>query len=262
MNRLGAALTGEVTDPPIKSLYVFAANPVAVAPNTGRIVRGLMREDLFTVVHELFLTDTARYADIVLPSTSQLEQIDMHEAYGHRFLQYNEAAIAPLGESKSNWDVMRLLAEAMGYDEPWLRQTAEEAIAELLDASRPISPVLKGVTFERLRAEGTVPLHFPPGREVPFADGHFPTPSGKLELRSDAFAEAGLDPLPEYTAPAEFADRPERDSRLTLITGAAHHFTSSSFANVPGLVAKEREIPWIEINPEDAASAASPTARW
>lgn len=252
MNRLGAALTGEVTDPPIKSLYVFAANPVAVTPNTGKIVRGLLREDLFTVVHELFMTDTARYADIVLPSTSQLEHTDMHEAYGHRFVQYNEPAIAPLGECKSNWDVMRLLAAGMGYTEPWLRQTAEEAIRELLDSSRPISPVLKDVTFERLRAEGTIPLHFEPGREVPFSDGTFPTPSGKLELRSAAFAESGLDPLPEYTPPAEFAGRPKDDSRLTLLTGAAHHFTSSSFANVPGLVARERDIPWIEISPDDA----------
>jgi anaerobic selenocysteine-containing dehydrogenase len=252
MNRLGAALTGEVTDPPIMSLYVFAANPVAVTPNTGRIVRGLLREDLFTVVHELFITDTARYADIVLPSTSQLENTDAHEAYGHRFLQYNEPAIAPLGECKGNWDVMRLLAAAMGYTEPWLRQTAEEAIAELLDASRPVSPVLRGITFERLRAEGTVPLYFAPGGEVPFSDRHFPTPSGKLELRSKAFAEAGLDPLPDYTPPSEFAYRPKRDTRLTLLTGAAHHFTSSSFANVPRLVAKERQIPWIEINAEDA----------
>jgi len=213
-----------------------------------------MREDLFTVVHELFMTDTARYADIVLPSTSQLEHTDMHEAYGHRFLQYNEPAIAPLGESKSNWDVMRLLAEAMGYQEPWLRQTAEEAIAELLEASRPLSPVLQGITYERLRAEGTVPLYFPPGREVPFSDGRFPTPSGKLELRSDAFGMAGLDPLPDYTPPSEFASRPEGDSRLNLITGAAHHFVTSSFANVPGLVAKERQVPWIEINPQDARS--------
>src|SRR5262249_57149071 len=120
------------------------------------------------------------------------------------------------------------------------RQSAEEAIAEVLDASRPVNPALQGITFERLRAEGTVPLYFPPGRDVPFADGHFPTSSGKLELRAEAFARAGLDPLPEYTEPADFAGRADDDSRLTLITGAAHHFTSSSFANVPGLLDKER----------------------
>ncbi len=97
MNRLGAALTGEVSDPPIQSLYVFCANPVTSAPNASLTVQGMQREDLFTVVHELFMTDTAQYADIVLPATSQLEQTDLHKAYGHRYLQYNHAAIAPLG---------------------------------------------------------------------------------------------------------------------------------------------------------------------
>jgi anaerobic selenocysteine-containing dehydrogenase len=252
MNRLGAALTGEVSDPPIMSLYVFCANPAVSTPNTGRIVEGMKRNDLFTVVHDLFLTDTARYADIVLPATSQLEQTDLHKAYGHRNLQYNEAAIAPLGEAKSNWEVMRLLAAAMGYEEPWLHQSAEEAIAEVLDATRATNPLLEGITLERLQAEGTVPLTIPPERDVPFADGHFPTPSGKVELRCDALAALGLDPLPEYIVPGEFANRPEGDTRLTLITAAAHHFTSSSLANVPSLLAKEGAIPWIEIHPEDA----------
>src|SRR5690242_14463588 len=252
MNRLGAALTGEVSDPPIMSLYVFCANPVVSTPNTGRIVEGMKRDDLFTVVHDLFLTDTARYADIVLPATSQLEQTDLHKAYGHRNLQYNEVAIAPVGEAKSNWEVMRLLAAALGYDEPWLHQSAEEAIAEVLDATRATNPLLEGITLERLQAEGTVPLTIAPEREVPFADGHFPTPSGKVELRCDALAAQGLDPLPEYIVPDEFANRPEGDTRLTLITAAAHHFTSSSLANLPSLLAKEGAIPWIEIHPEDA----------
>jgi anaerobic selenocysteine-containing dehydrogenase len=211
-----------------------------------------MREDLFTVVHELFLTDTARYADIVLPATSQLEHVDMLEAYGHRYVQYNAAAIEPLGEAKSNWEVMRLLAAAMGYDEPWLRQSEDEIIDEILEASHSISPVLEGITLERLRAEGTIPLNIPSERSVPFAAGVFPTPSGKLELRCDSLAAYGVDPLPEYVPPTEFADRPEGDTRLVLITGAAHHFTSSSFANVPSLVAKEGPTAWIEIHPEDA----------
>jgi anaerobic selenocysteine-containing dehydrogenase len=158
MNRLGAALTGEVADPPIQSLYVFCANPVTSAPNAARTMRGLRRDDLFTVVHDLFLTDTARYADIVLPATSQLEHVDLHKPYGHRNLQYNTPAIAPLGEAKSNWDVMRLLAAAMGYQESWLHQQAEEVIAEVLDATRAHNPLLDGITLERLQAEGTVPL--------------------------------------------------------------------------------------------------------
>ena len=251
MNRLGAALLGEVNDPPIRSLYVFCANPVTSAPNAARTIQGLRRDDLFTVAHELFLTDTARYADIVLPATSQLEQADLHKAYGHRNLQYNAPAIEPLGEAKSNWDVMRLLAEAMGYQEPWLRQSAEEVIAEVLDASRATNPLLAGVTLERLQREGTVPLVFDGERDTPFADGRFPTPSGKVELRCDALAAEGLDPLPDYIAPAEFQSRGTDDDRLILISAASHHFVSSSMANVRSVASKEG-TPYIEINPADA----------
>ncbi|MDI3342093.1 MAG: molybdopterin-dependent oxidoreductase, partial [Sphaerobacter sp.] len=183
MNRLGAALLGEVTDPPIMALYVFCANPAASTPDRGAVLAGLRREDLFTVVHELFLTDTAQYADIVLPATSQLEHVDLHKGYGHRYLSYNHPAIPPLGEAKSDWDVMRLLAAAMGYDEPWLQQTAEEVIAEVLEATRARNPWLAGITLERLQREGTVPIGAQVAGLVPFADGRFPTPSGKLELR-------------------------------------------------------------------------------
>ena len=253
MNRLGAALTGEVREPPIQALYVFCANPVASAPNAGLTVQGMRREDLFTVVHDLFLTDTARYADIVLPATSQLEHVDLHKPYGHRNLQYNAAAIPPLGEAKSNWDVMRLLAAALGYDEPWLRQDAEDVIAEVLDATRAGNPLLEGINLERLQREGTVPLNIPPERDVPFADLCFPTPSGKVELRCEAMAAHGLDPLPDYTPPAELADDGADGSagKLTLLSGAAHHFVSSSMAHQPGLLAKEGS-PYVEINPRDA----------
>jgi anaerobic selenocysteine-containing dehydrogenase len=253
MNRIGAALTGEASDPPVMSLYVFNANPVASSPNAPRTIQGLLREDLFTVVHDLFMTDTADYADIVLPATSQLEQVDLHKAYGHRFLQYNQRAIEPLGESKSNWDVMRLLAAGMGYTEPWLHQSAEEVIAEIVDASREFNPRFTGITFERLQREGTVPLNFDAGGEIPFADLHFPTPSGKVELRCEAMTVFGLDPLPHYEAPSEFAGREPDDDRLVLLSGAAHHFVSSSLANVPKLIAREG-TPHVEINPADAAA--------
>jgi anaerobic selenocysteine-containing dehydrogenase len=255
MNRLGAALTGEAQDPPIMALYVYGANPAASAPNAGLIIEGMRRDDLFTVVHEQFMTDTARHADIVLPATTQLEQVDLHRPYGTRLLQYNHQAIAPLGEAKSNWDVMRLLAAGMGYDEPWLRESAEEAIRGVLDASRARNPFLAGITLERLQAEGTVPLHFTPESEVPFADGHFPTPSGKVELYSEAMAAHGLDPLPEYVEPAPFRRRRERreDDKLVLLSGAAHHFVSSSMANQPSLRAKEGS-PYVELHPADAAA--------
>jgi len=251
MNRIGAALNGEVNDPPVRSLYVYCANPVTSAPNAGMTIKGLLRDDLFTVVHELFMTDTARYADIVLPATSQLEHVDLHKAYGHRNLQYNSPAIAPLGEAKSNWDVMRLLAEGMGYTEPWLCESAEDAIRGVLDATRARNPVLAGITMERLQAEGTVSLTFSSANDVPFADLRFPTPSGKVELRSDALAAAGVDALPDYTPPAEFAGG--TDGRLVLISGASHHFVSSSMANLPELEAKEG-VPLVEINTADAAA--------
>lgn len=253
MNRLGAALTGEVGDPPIKSLYVYCANPVGSSPNAGLIAEGLRRDDLFTVVHEQFMTDTADYADLVLPATSQLEHVDLHRPYGHRSLQYNHPAIAPLGESKSNWEVSRLLARAMGYDEPWLHESAEDAIRGVLDATRAKNPHLAGITLERLQAEGTVPLHFTPESEVPFGDLRFSTPSGKIELYSEAMAARGLDPLPQYEEPAEYAaarGRGEGDG-LVLISGASHHFVSSSMANQPSLRAKAGE-PFVELNPADA----------
>ncbi|MEO7001628.1 MAG: molybdopterin oxidoreductase family protein [Ktedonobacterales bacterium] len=263
MNRLGAALTGEAADPPIRSLYVFCANPVTSTPNTGRVIAGLQRADLFTVVHDLFLTDTTRYADIVLPATSQLEHVDLHKPYGHRSLQYNTPAIAPLGAAKSNWDVMRLLATALGFDDPWLHEEAEEVIRGVLDATRTHNPLLREVSLERLQAEGTVPLAFTEETAVPFADLRFPTPSGKVELRCEALAAEGIDPLPDYAPPAEFdgwhagnagaADDEGANGRLILISGAAHHFVSSSMANLPGLLAKEG-TPYIELHPQDAAA--------
>jgi anaerobic selenocysteine-containing dehydrogenase len=257
MNRLGAALTGEAIDPPVMSLYVFAANPAAATPNSSLILHGLRREDLFTVVHEQFMTDTARYADIVLPATTQLEQVDLHRPYGQRHLQYNHAAIAPLGEAKSNWDVMRLLAVGMGYDEWWLQQDAEAVLEEIIEASRPHNPLLAGITLERLQAEGTVPYTLTEASDVPFADGHFPTASGKVELRCQAMAAYGLDPLPEHVPPAEFAAglAPDDDGLppLTLITAAAHHFVTTSMANQPALLAKEG-TPFVQIHPADAAA--------
>ena len=254
MNRLGAALTDEVSDPPVMSLYVYNANPATSTPNSPRVRAGLGRDDLFTVVHELFMTDTARYADIVLPATSQLEQEDMHRAYGHRFITYNERAIAPLAEAKSNWDVMRLLAAGMGYDDAWLREDSETALENILAATSASNSYLRGVTIERLRAEGYLELNFEASGDVPFADLRFPTPSGKVELRCDALAAEGLDPLPDWTPASEFGGwMPGADERLALVSGAAHHFVSSSMANVPSLLKREG-TPFIELNAEDAAA--------
>ncbi|HTK78051.1 MAG TPA: molybdopterin oxidoreductase family protein [Gemmataceae bacterium] len=251
MNRLGAALCGEVTNPPIMSLYVFGANPATSSPNAGKIVGGLKREDLFTVVHELFMTDTADYADLVLPATSQLEQTDLHRAYGTTLLTYNAPAIAPLGECKSNWEVMGLLAGAMGFTEPWLHQTPDEVIADVLSATARTVPWLSGITVERLKREGSLEM---PIVDAPFADGRFRTPSGKVELLCEALATEGIDPLP-----GRFRSRDDDSAAfgdpalaLELLTGASHHFVSSSLASQSGLL-KGEGPPFVEIHPADAA---------
>jgi anaerobic selenocysteine-containing dehydrogenase len=252
MNRLGAALLGEVADPPIRSLFVFGANPAASSPNAGRIVEGLRRDDLFTVVHELFLTDTADYADLVLPATSQLEQTDLHKAYGHTMLTYNRPAIAPLGECKSNWEVMGLLADALGFDEPWLHQTPDEVIDEVLTATAVHNPALRGITLARLRSEGAVPLALDP--PLPFADGRFPTPSGKVELYSQRMADAGIAPLPgKFASADDGACAADPGGALFLVSGASHHFVSSSLASQAGLLERAGQ-PFVEIHPADAAA--------
>ncbi len=254
MNRLGAALLGEAANPPIRSLFVFGANPVTSTPNAGRIVQGMMRDDLFTVVHDLFLTDTAELADIVLPATSQLEQTDLHKAYGHTMLTYNAPAIAPLGECKSNWELMGLLAREMGFTEPWLHQSPDEVITEVLAAQAAGDSHFHGITLERLKVEGHVPLALPD--EPPFAGGVFPTPSGKVELYSETLAQRGYDPLPgRFRTDVDDGACPDGDEdlALTLVTGASHHFVSSSFASQEGLLTGAG-TPFVEVHPDDAAA--------
>jgi anaerobic selenocysteine-containing dehydrogenase len=244
--QLGANLTGQISDPPIMSLFVFGANPVAATPNSSETIRGLLREDLFTVVHDQFMTDTAEYADIVLPAVTQLERVDMHVPYGHMHLQYNHKAIAPLGESISNWDLMRRFATAMGFTEPWLHQTADEVIDELLTETARINPRFEGVTLERLQRQGTVAIL--DEDYVPFADGKFPTASGKMELWSQRFADAGIDPLPHWTP--EF--NPDKPGGLIVISAAPHHSISTSMGGDAELMRKEGE-PFLELHPDDAA---------
>ncbi len=262
MNRLGAALLGEVVNPPIQSLFVFGSNPAAVAPHAGKVVQGMKREDLFTVVHELFMTDTAELADLILPATSQLEQTDLHKGYGHTVLGYNAQAIVPLGECQSNWEVMGLLAQEMGFTEPWLHQSVDGVIEEVLAKTAVFHPALAGITLERLKTEHFIELRYDP--DVPFANGRFPTPSGKVELFAQSLADKGFDPLPGYTpavdqeqngargAKGEERFFAPRSSPLNLLSGAAHHFTTSTFANQKGLLKHEGQ-PFIEIHPEDAA---------
>jgi len=249
MNRIGAELVE--ADPPIRSLFVFNSNPAAVAPNSRRVLEGLARPDLFTVVHELFLTDTARWADIVLPATSQFEHWDLHKAYGHLYVSLNPPAMEPLGEAKSNWDTQRLLARRLGYTEAAFDETSEEIAQRVLAEG---GPMVEGVTWEGLLESGWSRLNVA-RPAVPFADGRFRTPSGKVELYSQQLAEVGMDPLPGWVPDVESREAaPDRARKypLQLVSAASHHFLNSSFGNVPSL-RKHHGAPTVEIHPGDAA---------
>jgi anaerobic selenocysteine-containing dehydrogenase len=250
MNQLGQALlSGEL---PIKSLYIYNSNPAASTPNQSKVRAGLLRDDLFTVVHEIFPTDTVDYADIVLPATTQLERLDLHRAYGNLYVQLNEPAIAPRGECKSNTEVFRLLAGKMGFKEECLFESDED-MAKLAVETLSLSGTR--ITLERLRQEGAIKIT---GKELglPFADGRFATPSGKVEFYSRQLQQAGYDPLPahvpEREGPAGDKGLLERYP-LYLLTPGAHHFLNTTFANLPSLVAREKR-PCLQINPGDAAS--------
>ena len=260
MVRLAEALAGELPGPPVQALFVYNSNPAAVNPDQGRVLRGLEREDLFTVVHDLFPTDTADYADILLPATSQLEHFDVHSAYGHLYVQANEPAIRPLGEAKPNTEVFRLLAAAMGF-EPELFQVSDEDLAR--QALQPVgSPngypaatAFDGVSYEALRNNGPIRLNVP-ADYAPFAQGRFGTPSGLCELFSPREAAAGRDPLPYYQPPHEDPQtRPELAAKypLQMICPPEPAFLNSSFVNVDVLRQSAGE-PTVQINPTDAAA--------
>jgi anaerobic selenocysteine-containing dehydrogenase len=252
MSRLGEALT-EAT-PPVRALYVYNSNPAAIAPDQSKVLEGFRREDLFTVVHDQFQTDTADYADIVLPATTQLEHRDIVRPYGHYYLVYNEPAIAPLGEAKPNSEVFRLLAEAMGFEEDCFKDTDEQIIMAALSTDKP---VFEGITLERLKRDGWARLNLPE-TFAPFAEGGYPTPSGKCEFYSERMERAGLDPIPAYIPPRESpASSPELAARfpLQLISPPANTFLNSSFSHLKSFIRSERQ-PFILINPEDATGRA------
>jgi anaerobic selenocysteine-containing dehydrogenase len=241
----------DTRDPPVRAIHVYNANPVAVAPDSHRVRAGFAREDLFCVVHEQFQTDTADYADLLLPATSQLEHRDVHKAYGHFYVVDNRPAIAPLGEARSNTEVFRALAHRLGFMEAALHDS-DDAIAAA--AFKLTDPRATGLA-DRLHTQGWARLALP-SPFVPFAHGGFPTPSGKCELFAEALARAGLDPLPAWHPPAESVpSNPALAKRypLALITPPARNFLNSTFANQARFIAGEGG-PKLEIHPEDAAA--------
>jgi anaerobic selenocysteine-containing dehydrogenase len=249
MSLLGDVLT-KTFDPPVRALYVYNSNPAAVAPDQRKVLEGFKREDLFTVVHEQFMTDTTDYADIVLPATTQLEHFDLHKAYGHLYLVINERAIEPLHEAKPNSEVFRQLAARMGFEEECFKDSDEEIARQAISNDHA---ALRGITLEGLRQQGWMRLNLPE-TFAPFAEGNFPTASGKCELFSENLAAQGLPPVPEFIPPSESRQSAKSLAKrypLALISPAAHAFLNSSFANLPKQLRQELH-PFIEIHPDDA----------
>ena len=233
MNQLGEALN-ELTAPPVMSLYVYHSNPAIIAPDQNRVLQGLSRDDLFTVVHERFLTDTAKYADIVLPATTSLEHSDIYRSYGHYGIQRAYQAIKPVGESKSNWEVFGLLAEAMDIKEPFFRQSANELIDSILEQP---SSWLAAAGLDALHAGSPVELPVPGDYKM-----RFMTPSGKIEIMNPHESSA----LPRYTKP--HGDK----AAFWLINSPDGRLLNSSFNERDNLEANSKMI--LQMNPEDAAA--------
>ncbi|HKO13983.1 MAG TPA: molybdopterin-dependent oxidoreductase [Acidobacteriaceae bacterium] len=254
MIRLGHALT-ELNDPPVHALFVYNSNPAAVAPDQSSVLAGLRRPDLFTVVHEQFFTDTTDYADYVLPATTFLEHKEIQGAYGHYYAQLSEPAIAPLGEARQNVWLFSQLAQRMGFDEPCFRDSVDEMIAQALRLDDPEhqDPLLRGMTQETLRAAGGMQrLQFAEEqrgeRFLPFAEGPFPTLSGKIELVSERLA----DPLPVFR-PAVESRHTAKEYPLEFLGRKADNYMNSTFANIPthqGLEEAGRGV--LEIHAQDA----------
>jgi len=245
---LGDALTA--AEPPVKAVFVYNNNPVAVCPDSRKVIAGFARDDLFCVVHDLFLTDTADYADIVLPATSQLEHYDIHQSYGHLYVQASQPAIAPVGESKPNAEVFRLLAKRMGFTEGCFDDSDEDLCRQALESP---SPTLTGIDWDGLKASGWKRLNV---AAAPFANGGFPTPSGKCEFYSESAARQGLDPLPVYIPPHEGpTSNPGLAARypLAFTSTPNRHFLNSSFANLE-FARKDAGEPALEMHPDDAAA--------
>ncbi|MFD1737967.1 molybdopterin-dependent oxidoreductase [Bacillus salitolerans] len=240
MNQIGDALIHE--DPPIFGLFVYNSNPAQVAPDQTKVRKGLVRDDLFTVVHDLFLTDTCKYADLVLPATSHFENLDLYKSYWHLYLQLNEPIMQPYFESKSNFTLFKELAHRMGFTGPEFQITEEEMLREALDHKN--SPFLSGITYERLQKEKIIKLSIPEASTFPHT---IPTPSGKIELYSERMKLHGLPPVPTYI-PIQESDK----FKLQFISGPNHQFINSTFSNLDELKKMEGK-PLLYLHPNEAS---------
>ncbi len=274
MNQLGDALLSSAS-PPVKALFVYNSNPAIVAPDILKVRSGLQREDLFTVVHDLFVTDTARYADLVLPATSSFENRDLYTSYWHLYLNLQEPILPPQGEAKSNFTLFKELAAHMGFADAAFQVTEEDMIREALLTN---NPYLQGITYEKLEEQGWLKLQVPPFPEI-LKQGLL-TPSSKIELFSSTLQSIGLSPLPEYcplpvrNPSSESAENAlegsvqssdvkskqvesnveeSEDGRFPLwfISSVNHHFLNSTFGNVESLQVPEQQ-PTLTMHVDDA----------
>ncbi len=278
----------EEAGPPIHALFVYNCNPAAVSPDQSAVLDGLKREDLFTVVLEHFQTDSADYADYVLPATTQLEHWDIVRPYGHFFLPLNRPAMVPLAQALPNSEIFRRLAAAMGYDEPCFQEKDEQILEAFIRGQD--NPVFKDVTWEALLANGFLRLNLPKPY-LPFAKGNYPTETGKCEFYSSRMARDGYDPIPAWSPPSYLESKPvsvnqsqneyhtngyygknEKNEKnghhtnehhgknghhpnapsLVCISPPAHAFLNSSFVNVERLQRREKE-PLLWVHPLDAS---------
>jgi anaerobic selenocysteine-containing dehydrogenase len=249
MIQLGRALTDPGLAPPVKALYVYSSNPAAICPNQALVLAGLAREDLFTVVHEQVMTDTARYADLVLPATTSMEHEDLYRSFGQLYVQLAAPVLRPIGEARSNWEVFGMLAEALGVARAHYARSPEAVIRELLARG---DETVRGITYERLRAEGSARLALP-RPYLPFADGA-PTASGRVELYSARLAAQGLPPLPTWTP---LREGPGTDGArrypLQCIVPPNRFFLNSSFSQSERL-RRRQGVPTVMLAPADAAA--------
>lgn len=270
---LGRALTHDLAlQTPIESLFVYNSNPLVVAPDQARLIEGLSREDLFTVVSEHFITDTARYADILLPATTQVEQADLMFSWGHFYLTLNPPSVEPIGEAVSNSELFRRLARAMGFEDPFFYRDDEQLMRESMLWDHPS---LQGITLEGLRATGYARLSLPAhDRYAPHAEGGFPTPSGKVELKA-SMAAGGNFVLPVFRqgyngfqdggpvdALPTFRHRNETGATdtalaarfpLSMMSPKGHAFINSNYGNMRRQLAHQGEQ-YVMIHPQDAAA--------
>lgn len=253
MIQIGQALNDASLDPPIKTLFVWNSDPANCVPDTVSARRGMMRDDLFVVVHDTFFTDTCDYADFILPADTALERTDLLCAYGNYYYSLSRQAIPKLGESLDNNEMFRRLARLMGYDDPCFSQTDEEMIREIIDPD--VNPLFEGITYELLEEQGWARAALDSPRRPGMNSGRWPTPSGRIEIYSETLARMGLDPLPGHVEEREgyFSHELKKRFPLQVLSPATHYFIGASFQHVPRLQ-EMMSRQTFEISAEDAAS--------